>query len=182
MIQSRTYTITVHQHSAFQVMDDLRRKEELCDIILCVEDQVFNAHKVVLAGCSPYLRAMFTNGMLETMRNHIEIHGIDPIAMEIILDFMYTGTIEITVENVQIVLSGASMLNMASLRNVCCTFLQSQLDASNCLGKIGNRNCNSKINKGANLSNVYCNVCCTLLQSQLDASNCLGKIRNRNRI
>ena len=135
MIQSRTYTITVHTHSAFQVMDDLRRKEELCDIILCVEDQVFNAHKVVLAGCSPYLRAMFTNGMLETMQSHIEIHGIDPIAMEIILDFMYTGTIEITVENVQIVLSGASMLNMASLRNVCCTFLQSQLDASNCLGK-----------------------------------------------
>ncbi|XP_054754399.1 kelch-like protein 17 [Lytechinus pictus] len=134
MIHSRTYTITVHINSAFQVMNDLRRKHELCDIVLCVEDQEFHAHRIVLAGCSPYLRAMFTNGMLESAKSHVEIRGIDPVAMEIILNFIYTGTIEIDVENVQIVLAGASMLNMGSLRNVCSTFLQSQLDASNCLG------------------------------------------------
>ncbi|KAJ8021102.1 Kelch-like protein 20 [Holothuria leucospilota] len=134
MIQNRVYTISLHTNSAFKVMNELRWREELCDIVLCIENQKFLAHKVVLAGCSPYLLAMFTNGMLETAKDFVEIQGIDPIAMEIILSFMYTGTIEITVENVQIVLCGASMLNMASLRNVCCTFLQAQLDASNCLG------------------------------------------------
>ena len=116
-------------------MNDLRRQHELCDIVLCVENQQFHAHRIVLAGCSPYLRAMFTNGMLESAKSHVDIRGIDPVAMEIILNFMYTGTIEIDVENVQIVLAGASMLNMGSLRNVCSTFLQSQLDATNCLGK-----------------------------------------------
>lgn len=135
MIQNRVYTISLHTNSAFKVMNDLRWNKELCDIVLCIENQKFLAHKVVLAGCSPYLLAMFTNGMLETAKDHVEIQGIDPVAMEIILAFMYTGTIEITVENVQIVLGGASMLNMTSLRNVCCTFLQSQLAATNCLGK-----------------------------------------------
>ena len=91
MIHSRTYTITLHTHSAFSVMNELRQKQDLCDIVLCLEDQIFHAHKVVLAGCSPYLRAMFTNGMKETAKNHIEIHGVDPVAMEIILTFMYTG-------------------------------------------------------------------------------------------
>ncbi|XP_022091219.1 kelch-like protein 17 isoform X2 [Acanthaster planci] len=134
MIQSRTYTITLHTHAAFTVMNELRQRQELCDVVLCLEDQAFRAHKVVLAGCSPYLRAMFTNGMKETAEDQVEIHGVDPVAMEIILTFMYTGFIEINVENVQIVLAGASMLSMSSLRNVCCTFLQSQLDASNCLG------------------------------------------------
>nr|XP_002738426.2 PREDICTED: kelch-like protein 5-like [Saccoglossus kowalevskii] len=115
-------------------MNELRQKHELCDIILRIEDHEFEAHKVVLAGCCPYLRAMFTNGMLETDKNYIEIQGVDPMAMELLLEFMYTGKIEITVENVQGVLAGASMLNLASLRNVCSSFLQSQLDASNCLG------------------------------------------------
>ncbi|XP_071960871.1 kelch-like protein 18 [Antedon mediterranea] len=130
----RTYTISTHTSAAFQIMNDLRTSKDLCDIIVSVDNQDFYAHKVVLAGCSPYLRAMFTNGMLETDKNVVKIQGIDPVAMEIILDFMYTATIDVNVENVQIVLAGASMLNMSSLRNVCSTFLQSQLDASNCLG------------------------------------------------
>ncbi|XP_033099708.1 kelch-like protein 17 [Anneissia japonica] len=130
----RTYIISTHTSAAFQIMNDLRTSKELCDVVVSVDNQNFYAHKVVLAGCSPYLRAMFTNGMLETAKNVVKIQGIDPVAMEIILDFMYTATIEVNVENVQIVLAGASMLNMSSLRNVCSTFLQSQLDASNCLG------------------------------------------------
>ena len=47
--------------------------------------------QVVLAGCSPYLRAMFTNGMLETDKSVIEIHGIDAQTMNMLLDFMYKG-------------------------------------------------------------------------------------------
>ncbi|XP_077990257.1 kelch-like protein 12 [Glandiceps talaboti] len=134
MIPSRTYTINFHTNQAFKVMNELRHKQELCDVIICIEEQQYHAHKVVLAGCCPYLRAMFTNGMLETDKDYVEIRGVDPAAMDLLLDFMYTGKIEITVENVQGVLAGASMLNLSSLRNVCCSFLQSQLDVSNCLG------------------------------------------------
>ena len=47
--------------------------------------------QVVLAGCSPYLRAMFTNGMLETDKNVIEIHGVDAQTMNMLLEFMYKG-------------------------------------------------------------------------------------------
>lgn len=115
-------------------MSELRKKQELCDIVISVDGRKFHAHKVVLAGCSPYLRAMFTNGMLETDKNTVEIHGIDPGTMDMLLDFVYNGSVEVTIENVQMLLQGASMLNLISLRNVCCHFLQQHLDASNCLG------------------------------------------------
>ena len=135
MIHSRAFTIFSHMQNAFHVMDELRESNELCDIVLCVEKQEFHAHKVVLAGCSPYLRAMFTNGMLETEKNIIELHGIERSTLSILLDFMYKGTIEISVDNVQAVLQGASLLNLYQLRTVCSHFLETQLDSSNCLGK-----------------------------------------------
>ncbi len=49
--------------------------------------------QVVLAGCSPYLRAMFTNGMLETDKRVVEIHGIEAQTMNMLLEFMYKGTL-----------------------------------------------------------------------------------------
>ena len=132
----RLFSIHNHASQAFQVMYELQQRHELCDIVLCVDGNRFHAHKVVLAGCSPYLRAMFTNGMLETEKNVVEIQGLESVTMELMLEFMYKGTVEITTENVQLLLQGASMLNLISLRNVCCQFLQQHLDAANCLGEL----------------------------------------------
>ncbi|KAL5014948.1 hypothetical protein ScPMuIL_009218 [Solemya velum] len=134
MIESKACTVTVHTRNAFHVMQELRQRCQLCDVTICIEGQLFTAHKVVLAGCSPYLRAMFTNGMLESDQDVVEIHGIEPSTMNQLLDFMYTSTIEITVENVQSVLQGASLLGLLHLRTLCSNFLQTQLTASNCLG------------------------------------------------
>ena len=44
-------------------MQEMRCKEDLCDVTLEVEGVTFQVHRVVLASCSPILRAMFTNGM-----------------------------------------------------------------------------------------------------------------------
>ena len=59
-----------------QVMSELWERGELCDVVLGVGCHKFPAHRVVLAGSSPYLRAMFTNGMQETSQPAINIHGI----------------------------------------------------------------------------------------------------------
>ena len=52
-------------------MHELRQKQDLCDVIINIENQKFSGHKVVLASCSPYLHAMFTNGMLETQQHEV---------------------------------------------------------------------------------------------------------------
>jgi len=62
MIESRTCSIPNHGRSAMQTMQELRKEEVLCDVVLSVDGSNFPAHKIVLAGSSPYLKAMFTNG------------------------------------------------------------------------------------------------------------------------
>ena len=49
---------------------------------------------------------MFTNGMLETDRNVVHIHDVDASVMNSLLDFMYTGQVEITTKNVQSLMQG----------------------------------------------------------------------------
>lgn len=134
MIDSRTFKVHCQPHSAFKVMHDLRLRNLLCDVTLTVDGKDFEAHKIVLCGCSPYLRAMFTIGMLESDQDKVKIQGLEAWAMERLIDFMYTSTIEISVDNVQGLLQGASLLGLQQLRKICATFLQSQLTASNCLG------------------------------------------------
>jgi len=134
MAAHRRFNIPLHSNDALKTMNDLRRKGELCDVVLHVDGRQFPAHRIVLAGASSYLRAMFTNGMLESGMKDIKLQGVEASVMESLLDFAYTGTIDVTVENVQALLSAASLLNLQSLRSVCCGFLQTHLDASNCLG------------------------------------------------
>ncbi|WAR16523.1 KLH18-like protein [Mya arenaria] len=116
MIESRTCSIPNHGRTALQTMHELRRENVLCDVILCVDGERFPAHKIVLAGSSPYLKAMFTNGMLETEQDVVEIKDFDAPTMQCLLDFMYTSTIEITVNNVQSILQGASLFGLQQLR------------------------------------------------------------------
>lgn len=133
-MQRKTFRNDLFAEESFCTMNELRREEKLCDVVLKVNKMEFHVHKIVLASTSPYLRAMFTNGMLETVQKVIDIHGIDETTMEQLIEFSYTGTLEITVDNVQQLLAGASLLNIETLRTACSRFLQKQLDSANCIG------------------------------------------------
>ncbi|XP_065651792.1 kelch-like protein 20 [Hydra vulgaris] len=129
----------IFQHFSFanetlQLINALRKEQQLCDVILKVEKNEFHVHKVVLAGTSPYLRAMFTNGMLESGQKVITIHGIKSKTMEMLIEFSYTGVIEINIKNVEELFCGSSLLNIESLQSACVRFLCHQLDSSNCIG------------------------------------------------
>ena len=134
MAAHRRFHISHHSNETLQLMNELRFKNELCDVVLLVEKRRFPAHRIVLAGASPYLRAMFTNGMLESGMRDIKLQGIDANVMDTLLDFCYTGVVDVTVDNVQALLSASTLLNLPNLRNVCCGFFQAHLDATNCLG------------------------------------------------
>lgn len=115
-------------------MAHLRKEGKLCDVSLLVEGEVFPAHRVVLAGSSPYFQAMFTGEMEESRTNSITLHDISPQALSALLDYCYTATITVTEENVQELLPAAGILQLTWVRQICCEFMEHQLDTSNCLG------------------------------------------------
>lgn len=115
-------------------MAQLRKDSKLCDVTLSAADEVFSAHRVVLAGSCPYFQAMFTGDMEESRATTITLHNISPLALALVLDYCYTASITITLENVQEVLSAADILQLTWVRQLCCEFMQHQLDTTNCLG------------------------------------------------
>ncbi|KAK2521681.1 Klhl17 [Columba guinea] len=123
-----------HYHDAFVCMNRMRQRGLLCDIVLHVGTKEIKAHKVVLASCSPYFHAMFTNEMSESRQTHVTLHDIDPQALEQLVQYAYTAEIMVGEGNVQTLLPAASLLQLNGVRDACCKFLLSQLDPSNCLG------------------------------------------------
>ena len=53
------YTDVAHSKDLLAVLQCLRSREELCDVILLVGYSRIPAHRAILAGSSPYFRAMF---------------------------------------------------------------------------------------------------------------------------
>lgn len=131
---SMHFTIMKHPKEALEIMNTLRHSKKLCDVKLKVDSEPFYAHKVVLAAASPYFKAMFCNSMRESQMTEIPLQGIRPTVLSSLIEFAYTSEIHVSEMNVCSLLPAATMLQMAHVQEACCTFLEHQLDASNCIG------------------------------------------------
>uniref|UniRef100_A0A286ZV45 Kelch like family member 18 n=1 Tax=Sus scrofa TaxID=9823 RepID=A0A286ZV45_PIG len=108
----------------YGVMEEIRRQGKLCDVTLKIGDHKFSAHRIVLAASIPYFHAMFTNDMMECKQDEIVMQGMDPSALEALINFAYNGHLAIDQQNVQSLLMGASFLQLQSIKDACCTFLR----------------------------------------------------------
>ena len=123
-----------HFSEAFTMLTTLYKERQLCDVILKVENVRFYTHKVILVACCQYFAAMFRSGMAEAHTSEVELHDVDPVALENILTLFYTGKVVVNGQNVQSLLSAASLFQIDHLREACSNFLRHQLSPSNCLG------------------------------------------------
>lgn len=125
---------STHLQEAFEAMKYMRLNSQLCDVVLVVGERRIMAHRLVLAASSPYFHAMFTSELLESRQREVTLKQVDPDAMEMLVDFAYTASIEVNEENVQTLLPASSLLQLNNVRIACCEFLKKQLHPSNCLG------------------------------------------------
>ena len=102
-----------------------RNESQFIDVRLKVGEDIFPAHRIVLAASSNYFYAMFTDGMKESSLEVIELkdESISPDVFKIILDFIYTGDLLVNEESVSKVLAAADHLQVASAVHQCCNFL-----------------------------------------------------------
>lgn len=90
----------------------MRGHQMLTDVVLEVGNDLFHAHKVVLAAASPYFKAMFTGGLRESDMNRVKLQAVSATAMARLIRFMYTGTIRVTEHTVCQLLPAATMLQV----------------------------------------------------------------------
>ena len=105
-----------------------REQGEFIDVYLKVGEEVFPAHRIVLAASSDYFHAMFAHGMKESNQEVIELkdESISAAALKIVLDSIYSGDLQVSDENVFEVLVAADHLQVTSVVQQCCHYLQTQ--------------------------------------------------------
>uniref|UniRef100_A0A1B0A5I6 Kelch-like protein diablo n=1 Tax=Glossina pallidipes TaxID=7398 RepID=A0A1B0A5I6_GLOPL len=118
---------------SFKAMNEMRKRNMFCDITLVASNREISAHKIVLASCCPYFHAMFT-GSEESRQDRITLQGVEYHALEPLIEYLYTSTITITEDNVRVLLIAANLFELTDVRDGCCSYLRTQLDARNCLG------------------------------------------------
>lgn len=134
MYESEEYFFKTSSYTGLiEGFQSLRQNNDLCDIKLETDDkQIVLAHKVVLASACPYFHAMFTNF---AERNHdlVVMRQIDSTALKLLVNFIYSGEIIVTAQNVKNLLPAANFLQLQEVKGACCDFLQSKLSPANCI-------------------------------------------------
>eukprot|EP00102_Acyrthosiphon_pisum_P021201 XP_016658411.1 PREDICTED: ring canal kelch homolog [Acyrthosiphon pisum] len=121
-----------HSVRILEDLQSLRKNEVLCDIKFETDDGCITfGHKNVLMVASPYFRKMFNN-FDESNKDLVKINELDSTVLQILVDYIYTGELIMTKENV--LLPAANILQLDFVSAACSEFLQKQLNASNCLG------------------------------------------------
>ena len=112
------FTSEIHSNSAFQVFQDMRAKEELCDTYLCVGSQSFPAHRVVLAGTCPLFREKLATSQDEiesTAQRNSELEIPENFSKSVVLnvlDFLYEGKLVLNMNQMSELLQLLSFLKV----------------------------------------------------------------------
>ena len=114
-----------------------RKNEQFCDVVLEVcngENQArFNAHRIVLCAASPFFYSALNNDMKESKEGLIRLQDTSKVAIEELLDYLYTGDVNVTQHNAFDLLKIADFLVIPSLKDVSSKFILQTLSSSNCL-------------------------------------------------
>ncbi|ELT97985.1 hypothetical protein CAPTEDRAFT_134985 [Capitella teleta] len=112
---------------------NMRAATELVDVILVFKNVKIPCHKVVLAGTCNYFRAMFVTEMKESRSAEVQMSDISADIGLTLVNYLYSGSIEITEQNAQALLAACNMLLLVDVKNNIAEFLSRQICNSNCV-------------------------------------------------
>ncbi|XP_033973219.1 zinc finger and BTB domain-containing protein 21 [Trematomus bernacchii] len=86
------YSNPSHALSVLGVLNEQRLRGQMCDIVLVVADQRYQAHKSVLAATSEYFQSLFTR-MDAVSLKVVNLDFCEPDAFEIVLNYIYSSSL-----------------------------------------------------------------------------------------
>ncbi|WCJ23718.1 ARM repeat protein interacting with ABF2 [Euphorbia peplus] len=91
----------------------------LSDVTFLVEDRRFYAHRICLLASSDAFRAMFDGGYRERDARDIEIPNIRWEVFELMMRFIYTGSVDVSLDIAQDLLRAADQYLLEGLKRLC---------------------------------------------------------------
>ncbi|XP_017286598.1 zinc finger and BTB domain-containing protein 21 [Kryptolebias marmoratus] len=86
------YSNSSHALSLLGVLNEQRLRGHMCDVVLVVADQKYQAHKSVLAASSEYFQTLFTQMDAESLKV-VNLDFCEPDAFEIVLNYIYSSSL-----------------------------------------------------------------------------------------
>ncbi|WKX94009.1 hypothetical protein Q1695_011346 [Nippostrongylus brasiliensis] len=124
-------------------MASFRESGTFCDVILEADSSSkdkseptsstsVRAHKLVLAAASPYFRETLSRGsFVDSKEIRIVVEDIDGKTLRVLVDYMYTGSLNINEKNVRVLFAAAEILHLDFIRSECSRYLKEHLSLSN---------------------------------------------------
>ncbi|NWY93596.1 ZBT8B protein, partial [Loxia curvirostra] len=110
-------------------LNEQRKRDFFCDCSIIVEGRIFKAHKNILFANSGYFRALLIHYIQDSGRHSTaSLDIVTSEAFSVILDFLYSGKLDLCGDNVIEVMSAASYLQMTDVVNFCKSYIRSSLD------------------------------------------------------
>eukprot|EP00102_Acyrthosiphon_pisum_P023029 XP_016660239.1 PREDICTED: ring canal kelch homolog isoform X2 [Acyrthosiphon pisum] len=132
--ESTNFRNSHHSVRILEKLQSLRKNKVLCDIRLETDDgTIVFGHKNILVAASPYFCSMFST-FNESDKDLVNMREFDSDVLQLLVDYIYTGEIMVTSENVQVLLPAANILQLDYVKSACAKYLKTQLDPSNCIG------------------------------------------------
>ena len=121
MSTKRTFKVETHSNLVLSSLNKLRDDNDFCDVILQVENKTFPAHRAVLSASS----------VKEKQKKLVTFNDISPDAFQLVIDFIYTGDVTITEDNVSSLLHVTSLMQVHDLHKVIVEYLNEVLNVQN---------------------------------------------------
>ena len=117
-------------------LDIQRKNEQFCDVILEVgsgDDQArLKAHRIVLCAASPFFYNALNSDMKEKKEGVIRLEETSKAVMEEVLEYLYTGHVDINEHNAFDLLQISDFLVIPSLKELSSKVISQTLTSSNC--------------------------------------------------
>ncbi|KAI6652625.1 Kelch-like protein diablo-like [Oopsacas minuta] len=128
------YNDNLHAGHILSGLSSFYSNSNYTDVTIRTQGVEFSAHRVVLAASSPYFHTMFTSTIGEPNSDFIDLQCTSPNTFKEILEFIYTGHIEVNGTNIEEILEASCLLQIVSIQNACEMYLKSEIDSVNCIG------------------------------------------------
>ena len=122
-----------YSDNAEQQLREMRSDRDFTDVNIIVGDRTFPCHRVTLAVNSPMLKRMLKSDMKEVREGTINLEDKQPDIIEMVLDYIYYGTITFHDENLMGLIYTADFLLMGELKTRCVGQVVEHLSLENVL-------------------------------------------------
>ena len=130
---AETFVDKSYKNGFMKRMLKQRQADQYTDVTLQSSDVDIRCHRNVLAAASDYFNAMFRCDLKETTSATVRMNMQSEI-MNAIVDYIYTGEIEMTADNVESLVKACDVLQLDTLKRACESFMLKQVEPANCVG------------------------------------------------